>query len=77
MFHFLLNLYSTKNWTADVHYKLQYSMAPVIFPSTGAMYSSLKKRPWEMARNSNYSAREFQTNRTQLCLAWITWSGRY
>ena len=40
-----------------------------VFPSTGARYSSIKKRPWEMTCNSNCRAREFQANRTRLCLA--------
>ena len=39
-------------------------LLPLIFSSTGALYSSLKKRPWEMTRNSNCRAREFQANRT-------------
>ena len=52
------------------------SMASVCFSSTCTLYSLFKKRPWEITRNSNCKAREFQANRTHWCLAWITWLGK-
>ena len=39
--------------------KTEQSMLRFVFTSTGALYSSLKKRPWKMTRNSNCRAANF------------------
>ena len=39
-----------------------------LFSSTGVLYSSLKKQPQEMMRDSSCRAPEFQANRTCCCL---------
>ena len=44
-----------------------------VFSSCGALYSLLKKQPWEITRNPNCRTRRFQSNRIRWCLAWITW----
>ena len=62
--------------TEQSFYKLQYSMASVyfFFCWCDVLVTHLgKKRPWEMTRNSNCRAWEFQKNRTHCCPAWITW----
>ena len=55
--------YIQQKLNSQCEVQTQYSMASFCFSSAGALYLSLKKRPYEMTRNSNCRAREFQGNR--------------
>ena len=62
MFHILVNLHTTKNRTVDEEYDSSIQWIRFAFSSTGALSSTLKKRPWEITRNLKCKASEFQAD---------------